>query len=60
MFLHFAREGEAPADPLTANGSPGGSPSHMLTKTPKDFRKLAYQLQKETNDHSYEHYTKSK
>ncbi len=40
MFLHFVREGEAPAEPLTANGSPGGSPSHTLTKTSKEFIKL--------------------
>ena len=28
-------------EPLTANGSPGGSPSHTLTKTSEDFLKLA-------------------
>ncbi len=33
MFLHFVREGEAPAEPLTANGSPGDLPVHTLTKT---------------------------
>jgi hypothetical protein len=38
---HFVREGEAPAEPLTANGSPGGSLSHTLTRTSKDFPKLA-------------------
>jgi len=43
MFLHFVRDGEAPAEPLTVNGSPGGSPSHTLTKASKDFLKLAYE-----------------
>ncbi len=40
-FLHFVREGEAPDEPLTANGSPGGSSSHTLIKTSEDFPKLA-------------------
>jgi len=38
---HFVREGEAPVEPLTANSSPGGSPSHTLTRISKDFLKLA-------------------
>jgi len=38
------REGEAPAEPLAANGSPGGSPSHTLTKTSKDFLEAAQSI----------------
>jgi len=41
MFLQVVREGEAPVELLTANGSPGGSPSRTLTKTSKDFLKVA-------------------
>jgi len=44
MFSRFVREGEAPAEPLIANGSPGGSPSHALAKTSKDSIKLTYPI----------------
>jgi len=36
--LEYSWEGEAPAEPLTANGSPGGSPSHSV------FMAVSYQL----------------
>ena len=43
-FQHLIREGEAPVEPLTAHGLPGGLTPYTLIKISADFLKPALVL----------------